>query len=123
MALTLSKLGAKVFITSRREEVLKKASHEISSTTNNAVAYHSADVRHVEQIERSLDQCVKSLGSLPDVIINNAAGNFISPTERLSPNAVKTIVDIVLLGTLNTTLTIGKRLIKEGKGELNLLKI
>ena len=47
-------------------------------------------------------------GSLPSVVVNNAAGNFISPTERLSSNAFKTIVDIVLLGTANVTLEIGK---------------
>jgi 2,4-dienoyl-CoA reductase len=116
MALTLSRLGAKVFITSRREEVLKKSAAEIKNATGNEVAYFPADVRSPEQIEKSLDNCVQMLGDLPSLIINNAAGNFISPTERLSPNAVKTVIDIVLLGTLNTTLTIGKRLIKENKG-------
>ena len=70
-----------------------------------------------DQIEKSLEHCVQSLGGLPSLVINNAAGNFISPTERLSPNAVKTIVDIVLLGTLNTTITLGKRLIKENQGK------
>jgi 2,4-dienoyl-CoA reductase len=118
MAHTLSSLGAKVFITSRREEVLKSASKEIKDSTGNEVAYFPADVRNSEQVEKSLETCISSLG-LPDLVINNAAGNwnyFIAPTERLSPNAVKTIVDIVLLGTLNTTLIVGKRLIKEGKG-------
>lgn len=119
MALMLSSLGAKIFITSRRENVLKKSAQEITSITGNEVAYFPADVRNAEQIEQSLDMCVKALGDLPTLIINNAAGNFISPTERLSANAIKTIVDIVLLGTLNTTLTIGKRLIKEGKGILH----
>ena len=74
-----------------------------------------SDVRNVEQVEKALDYCVSTLGDLPSLVVNNAAGNFISPSERLSPNAIKTIVDIVLLGTLNTTLTIGKRLIKENK--------
>jgi 2,4-dienoyl-CoA reductase len=115
MAQTLSSLGAKVFLTSRREEVLKTASKEIKGLTGNEVAYFPADVRNPEQVEKSLETCISALG-LPDLVINNAAGNFISPTERLSPNAVKTIVDIVLLGTLNTTLIVGKRLIKEGKG-------
>jgi hypothetical protein len=49
-------------------------------------------------------------------VINNAAGNFISPTERLSPNAWKTITDIVLNGTAYVTLEIGKQLIKAQKG-------
>ena len=53
---------------------------------------------------------------MPDVVINNAAGNFISPTERLSANAFKTIVDIVLNGTANVTLDVGKRMIQADKG-------
>jgi len=113
MATNLSSLGAKVFITSRREEVLKSAATEITAKTGNPVGYISSDVRHPEQIEKALDACVSQMGATPNLIINNAAGNFISPTERLSPNAIKTIVDIVLLGTMNTTLIIGKRLIKE----------
>ena len=56
-------------------------------------------------------------GALPSVVVNNAAGNFISPTERLSANAFKTIVDIVLLGTANVTLEIGKRLIEAEQGK------
>ena len=50
------------------------------------------------------------------MIVNNAAGNFISPTERLSPNAWKTIIDIVLNGTANVTLEFGKRLIEAKQG-------
>ena len=53
---------------------------------------------------------------MPNVVVNNAAGNFISPTERLSANAFKTIIDIVLNGTANLTLDVGKRMIKEEKG-------
>ena len=121
MAKTLSFLGAKVFITSRREEVLKKTSQEISSQTGNQVAYFPSDVRNTEQTEQSLEACIKQLGQTPTLIINNAAGNFIYPSERLSLNAVKTIVDIVLLGTLNTTLIIGKRLIKEQKRNFIIL--
>jgi len=114
MATTLSKLGANVFITSRRENVLKQTAEEIKALTGNEVAYFPSDVRHADQIEKSLESCVSSLG-VPTLVINNAAGNFIAPSERISPNGIKTIVDIVLLGTLNTTLIIGKRLIKEQK--------
>ena len=63
----------------------------------------------------AVDFCEKECG-LPDIIINNAAGNFVSPTERLSPNAWKTVIDIVLNGTAFITLDIGKRLIKAQKG-------
>ena len=73
------------------------------------------DVRDPEGVKSALDTVEAELG-LPNVIINNAAGNFISPFERLSPNAFKTIIDIVLLGTANVTLDIGKRLIKAKQG-------
>ena len=82
MAKTLSALGAKVFITSRREEVLKKATNEIKEATGNEVAYFPSDVRHPDQIEKSLENCIATLGGVPDLVINNAAGNFISPSER-----------------------------------------
>ena len=73
------------------------------------------DVRVPEEVSTALDKVELELG-LPNIIINNAAGNFISPFERLSPNAVKTIIDIVLLGTANITLDVGKRLIKAKQG-------
>ena len=65
------------------------------------------------QVKEAVDACVEAFGSLPNCVVNNAAGNFISPTERLSANAFKTVVDIVLLGTANVTLEIGKRLIEK----------
>lgn len=74
------------------------------------------DVRRTDDVKAAVDKMVTELG-LPDIIINNAAGNFISPTERLSPNAFATVISIVLQGTVNVTLDIGKRLIKEGKGK------
>lgn len=63
----------------------------------------------------AIDFCENQCG-LPDIIINNAAGNFVSPFERLSANAWKTVIDIVLNGTAYVTLDIGKRLIKAQKG-------
>ena len=61
------------------------------------------------------DECVSRCG-LPHIVVNNAAGNFISPTERLSPNAFRTIVDIVLNGTAIVTLEWGKRFINAKQG-------
>jgi 2,4-dienoyl-CoA reductase len=69
-----------------------------------------------------VDNIAEKLG-LPDIVINNAAGNFISPTERLSTNAFKTILDIVLYGTVNITTDVGKRLIKAKKGDLTKLSL
>ena len=72
-------------------------------------------MRDPSQVAAAVDFCENQCG-LPDIVINNAAGNFVSPTERLSPNAWKTVVDIVLNGTAYITLDIGKRLIKAQKG-------
>lgn len=84
----------------------------------------AADVRDPSQVTAAVDFCESQCG-LPDIIINNAAGNFVSPTERLSPNAWKTVIDIVLNGTAFITLEIGKRLVKAQKGvallEYNIL--
>lgn len=74
------------------------------------------DVRNPEAVKAAADICVDKLG-LPDIVINNAAGNFISPTERLSCNAFRTILEIVLHGTAFVTLEFGKRLIEAKKGK------
>lgn len=73
------------------------------------------DVRDPEAVKSALDAVEAELG-LPNIVINNAAGNFISPFNRLSPNAFKTIIDIVLIGTANVTMDVGKRLIKAKQG-------
>ncbi|KAG5454722.1 2,4-dienoyl-CoA reductase, mitochondrial [Clonorchis sinensis] len=115
IAKMLAILGANVFIVSRREEVLKSACEEIRDQigTKN-MDYAVADVRDTDAVRRALDACRAKFG-VPDLIVNNAAANFISPTERLSSNAFGTIVDIVLKGTANVTLQTGKDLIAAGK--------
>jgi len=111
MATMLSRLGADVAIASRRLPVLEQAASEITEATGGKVLPLQMDVRDVESVKSAIDRMESELG-LPSVVINNAAGNFISPFERLSPNAFKTIVEIVLNGTANVTLDVGKRLIK-----------
>ena len=74
------------------------------------------DIRDPTQVTKAASECVELCGSLPHIVINNAAGNFISPTEKLSPNAWKTIIDIVLNGTAYVTLEFGKRLIEAKQG-------
>jgi NAD(P)-dependent dehydrogenase (short-subunit alcohol dehydrogenase family) len=107
-------LGAKLAITSRREEVLQKAAQEMG-TEGKEVFYKSCDVRDPAQIAELVDAVEQHYGSI-DVLINNAAGNFISPTERLSPRAVDAVLNIVLHGTLYMTLEIGKRWIEQKRG-------
>jgi len=112
MAEGLLKLGARVAILSRNEDKLKAAAQKLEAETGSKVYYFSADVRDAEKVEAAIQQIVEYTGGLHGVI-NNAAGNFISPTERLSANAFSTIIDIVLKGTINTTMAAGKHWINQ----------
>lgn len=115
MASRFSELGAKVAIASRRLPVLEAAAAEITAATGNPVLPVQCDVRDPAAVAAAVDACQAELGQ-PTVVVNNAAGNFISPTERLSANAFKTILDIVLGGTANLTLETGKRMIENKTG-------
>lgn len=112
MGIYFLKLGANLVITSRKQEVLQKTADELEEKTGGKVLAVACDVREVVQVENVLTQTLEHFGSV-DVLLNNAAGNFISPTERLSANAFSSIIDIVLKGTVNCTLTFGKHWIKE----------
>lgn len=112
MAGCYSALGANVVITSRKLEVLQAAAAEISKETGNPVHPVACDVRSEEDIDGLLKATLDKFGRV-DGLLNNAAGNFISPTERLSAKAFGVIIDIVLKGTVNCTMAFGKHWIKE----------
>jgi NAD(P)-dependent dehydrogenase (short-subunit alcohol dehydrogenase family) len=103
----LLELGANVVITSRKKDVLDKAADELMKETGGQVLAVPADVRKYEEIENVIKQTEATFGQISGVL-NNAAGNFISPTERLSHRAFDIVVDIVLKGTYYTTLAAGK---------------
>ncbi|KAG6611164.1 2,4-dienoyl-CoA reductase, mitochondrial-like [Phytophthora cinnamomi] len=115
IATKLSDLGATVAIMSRKRGVVEVAAKEIQELTGNAVIPLTGDVRDAEQVKLALDELDEKAG-LPTVVVNNAAGNFISPFERLNAKGFGTIVDIVLKGTANVTLDAGKRMIQHEKG-------
>ncbi len=102
-----SELGADLVIASRKMDVLKQTASEITKKTGNAVHCVACDVRKYEQVEKAIKESTERFGKV-DVLLNNAAGNFISPTERLSHRAFDTVVDIVLKGTYNFILAMGK---------------
>ncbi|WP_373494484.1 SDR family oxidoreductase [Aquiflexum sp.] len=112
MGLYFLKLGANLVITSRKLDVLQETAKEMESETDGKVLPLACDVREIDQVEKMFADAVTHLGKV-DVVLNNAAGNFISPTERLSTNAFNTVLDIVLKGTANVTMTAGKHWIKE----------
>ncbi|RPD44578.1 SDR family oxidoreductase [Hymenobacter sediminis] len=106
-------LGANVVISSRKLEVLEKTAEELRQQTGNqGVLAVQCDVRKYDEVEALLRKTVETFGRV-DVLLNNAAGNFISPTERLSHKAFDVIVDIVLKGSYNCTLAFGKHWIAE----------
>jgi NAD(P)-dependent dehydrogenase (short-subunit alcohol dehydrogenase family) len=100
-------LGANLVITSRKKEVIDKTAQELQAETGGQVLAVPCDVRKYEEIENVLRSTVERFGAIHGVL-NNAAGNFISPTERLSHRAFDIVVDIVLKGTYYTTLAVGK---------------
>lgn len=112
MGLYFLKLGANLIITSRKLDVLQGTAKEMESETGGKVLPLACDVRDIDQVEKMFADAVAHFGKV-DVVLNNAAGNFISPTERLSTNAFNTVLDIVLKGTANVTMTAGKHWIKE----------
>lgn len=105
-------LGANVVIASRKQEVLDQTAKELREKTGGQVLAVACDVREITDIEQLLAKTIQVFGSV-NGLVNNAAGNFISPTERLSANAFAAVIDIVLKGTVNSTLTFGKYWIKE----------
>jgi NAD(P)-dependent dehydrogenase (short-subunit alcohol dehydrogenase family) len=115
-------LGAKVAITSRDLDKLKNTAQELETETGGTCLPLQCDVRHYEEVENMLQEVLKAFGKV-DVLLNNAAGNFISPTERLSSNAFDTIIDIVLKGTKNCTLAFGKHWIDTKQTSSTILNI
>jgi NAD(P)-dependent dehydrogenase (short-subunit alcohol dehydrogenase family) len=106
-------LGAKVAITSRRKELLSEVAAEMTAKYGGEVFTTGVDVRDPEAVKRMVEEVWTHYGQV-DMLLNNAAGNFISPTERLSHRAVDAVLGIVLHGTFYCTLELGKRWIEAG---------
>jgi len=112
MGTYLSQLGANLVIISRKMEVLEKTAEEINAKTGNPVLPAACDVRKYNEVEETIQKAEGEFGII-NAVLNNAAGNFISPTERLSHRAFDVIVDIVLKGTYNFSLAAGKNWINK----------
>lgn len=122
MARTFLQLGAHVCITSRKADVLAQAAAELSVATGGTVLPVACDVRNHLDVDRLVAAVYDRFGRC-DALVNNAAGNFISPTERLSSKAFEVIIGIVLQGTINCTLAFGKQWIAQGQRDKAVLNI
>ena len=119
MAMRFAELGASLVIASRRKEVISEAASQMKEIGAEVLGLQ-CDVRDTDQVNSMVIDTLNQFNKI-DILINNAAGNFISPTEMLSPGGFKAVVDIVLMGTFNCTLAVGKEMIKQKNG--NILNI
>lgn len=101
MALAFAAEGAHVAVIGRRQEKLDETVVAIEAAGGKAFGL-ACDVRDAARVEAVVAEVVARAGGI-DVLVNNAAGNFVAPSETLSPNGFKAVVDIVLLGTFNCT--------------------
>lgn len=113
MAKRFVELGARVAITGRSAERLAAAAAEIGA--GEQVFTHACDVRDFAAVEQMTGAVVERFGGI-DVLVNNAAGNFLAPTEDLSPGGFNAVVQTVLYGSFHATLAVGRRMIERGSG-------
>ncbi len=113
MAEAFLALGATVFICGRRGAVLQATAAELTATHGGRVIPLPCDIRDPDSITAMVDAIWADGGALTG-LVNNAAGNFVSRTQDLSPRAFDSIANIVFRGSFFTTLDIGKRWIAEG---------
>ena len=117
MALRLAGLGAKVAVLGRRPEPLQETARTIREAGGVAAGF-PCDVRDPAAVQAAFDAVEAELGPA-NQLVNNAAGNFLAPTEELSPNAFHSVVQIVLYGSFHCTAELGRRLIaRKDKGEV-----
>jgi NAD(P)-dependent dehydrogenase (short-subunit alcohol dehydrogenase family) len=106
-------LGARVAIIGRNQQRLQEAAAQLSA--GERLSLHSCDVREADQVERAITEVYDVFSSV-DIVVNNAAGNFLAATEDLSPNAFDAVVRTVLHGTFNVTNAAGRRMIEARRG-------
>jgi len=107
MAHRFLELGATVYICGRRKQVLSDAEAEMNRVAPGKIRALACDIRDLPSLEETVAAIWKD-GPL-DVLVNNAAGNFLARTEELSPGAFEAVIGIVLMGTINATMACGRR--------------
>jgi NAD(P)-dependent dehydrogenase (short-subunit alcohol dehydrogenase family) len=106
-------LGAEIWICGRRGPVLKDTAGSLMKSFGGKVETHAVDIRDAQAVDAMVQRIWDESGPLSG-LVNNAAGNFISPTKDLSPNGFNAIANIVFHGTFYVTQAVGKRWIAGG---------
>jgi NAD(P)-dependent dehydrogenase (short-subunit alcohol dehydrogenase family) len=112
MAQRFLELGATVYICGRRQDVLKSTASGLARDTGGTIHSVPCDVRQQGAVEEMVDAIWRN-GPL-DIVVNNAAGNFLARTEELSLRAFEAVIGIVLMGTINVTTACGRRWLQTG---------
>jgi len=120
IASEFARLGAKLVLASRSAEHLEPAAEKLRDQGAEVLAVPT-DVRVPEQVEQMIREALRRFGRL-DILVNNAAGNFVCPAEKLSVNGWNAVVNIVLNGTFYCSRAAGQEMIKSGRGG-NILNI
>jgi NAD(P)-dependent dehydrogenase (short-subunit alcohol dehydrogenase family) len=106
-------LGADLMICGRRETVLAATAQELETAFGRPVRIHRVDIRHAEAVDELMDSAFKDRPL--DILVNNAAANFVARSETLSARAVDAVLNITLHGTLYCTLAAGRRWVARGR--------
>src|SRR5918998_6006672 len=114
IARRLGELGARIVIGSRNSENLEKGSAELRHAGLDPLTVQ-VDVRNPEQVDEMVLRTVRHFGRI-DILVNNAAGNFVCPAEDLSPNGWNAVIGIVLNGSFYCSRAVGQHMIARGSG-------
>ena len=115
MAARYAELGANLVLASRNLDRLEETAAGMRKDTGAEVLAVQTNVKHHEEVAAMVDRTVQTFGSV-DGLLNNAAGNFLCPTEDLTPGGFDAVVDIVMRGSFFATQEVGKRMIAQGTG-------
>jgi NAD(P)-dependent dehydrogenase (short-subunit alcohol dehydrogenase family) len=107
-------LGAELHICGRRQAVLQTTAAELMAQHGGSVRTHALDIRHADEVDAMVERIWRDSGPL-DGLVNNAAGNFVSRTQDVSPRGFDAVAGIVLHGTYYATHHVGRRWIAEGR--------
>lgn len=116
VALAFARRGAGVAVLSRSSEHLDPVAEAIRSQGGAALAV-AADVRDAGAVEAAVSKIEDELGPI-ECLVNNAAGNFLIPSEELTPNGFRAVVEIVLHGTWHCSSAVGRRMLGRGRGKI-----
>jgi peroxisomal 2,4-dienoyl-CoA reductase len=117
IAEALARHGADLALLSRKQENLSAASQQIAGITGRRCLALVADVRQPEVVEQAVNQAAQELGGL-DIVVNNAAGNFLCPSAELSPGGFGAVIDIDAKGTWHVSRAAYHAKLREKGGQI-----